>query len=120
MKTGKHKVEYPDMQLYQEILLLKHFFNGKFCVENVKGYYKPLIEPQESGRHYFWSNFKIENVKMPKLDIRYGKTGGIAYGFNLNGKYFGDKRLLLRNCVDPKLGFEIFKMAFKSKQEVLL
>ncbi|GAI27248.1 unnamed protein product, partial [marine sediment metagenome] len=39
----KKKV-YPDMELYQEIILLKHFFRGKWVVENVKPYYKPLIE----------------------------------------------------------------------------
>jgi DNA (cytosine-5)-methyltransferase 1 len=107
MKTGKQKIVYPDMGLYQEILLLQHFFKGKFMVENVKGYYTPLITPQEAGRHYFWSNFKINNIKMPKLDIRYGKTGGEGYGFNLNGKDYGDKRKLLRNCVDPELGLHI-------------
>ena len=37
---------YPDMQLYQEIILLRHHFNGKYCVENVQYYYKPFIEPR--------------------------------------------------------------------------
>ena len=108
MKTGKQKIVYPDMVLYQEILLLQHFFKGIWVVENVKSYYEPLIKPQEAGRHYFWSNFKIKNIKMPKLDIRYGKTGGIAYGFDLNGKKYGDKRKLLRNCVEPELGKHIY------------
>jgi hypothetical protein len=31
-----------------------------------------------------------------------------------------NKNLLLRNCVNPRLGFYIFKMAFKEKQEVLI
>jgi DNA (cytosine-5)-methyltransferase 1 len=115
MKIGKQKIVYPDMGLYQEILLLKHFFEGKYVVENVKGYYTPLILPQESGRHYFWANFKIEDKKFPKLDIRYGKTGGIAYGFDLNGKEYGDKRKLLRNCVDPDLGLHILSEAIKWK-----
>jgi len=98
MKTGKQKIVYPDMELYQEILLLQNFYEGKYCVENVKAYYAPLIIPQESGRHYFWSNFKIKDIKMTKLDIRYGKTGGESYGFNLNGLDYGDKRKLLRNA----------------------
>jgi len=119
MKTGKHKVVYPDMNLYQEIILLKHFFKGLFVVENVKGYYEPLIKPQEAGRHYFWSNFNISNIKMQKLDIRYGKTGGISYGFDLRAKDFGDKRHLLRNCVDPELGLHIFNCAFNNKQNSL-
>ena len=120
MKTGKQKIVYPDMGLYQEILLLQHFFKGKWVVENVNGYYEPLIKPQEAGRHYFWSNFNIENIKMPKLDIRYGKTGGEGYGFDLNGKNYGDKRKLLRNCVDPKLGLHIFESAYKEDKQKLL
>ena len=34
-------VRYPDMKLYQEILLLQNFHKGLFCVENVRGYYQP-------------------------------------------------------------------------------
>lgn len=36
---------YPDMRLYQEIILLKHHFKGRYCIENVQAYYKPLIKP---------------------------------------------------------------------------
>ncbi len=119
MKTGKQEIVYPDMQLYQEILLLTHFAKCKWVIENVKSYYNPLIIPQESGRHYFWSNFKIRNIKFPKLDIRYGKTGGVAYGFNLNGKDYGDKRKLLRNCVQPELGLHIFN-CFSNQEQTQL
>lgn len=31
------------MKLYEEILLLKHNFKGKYVVENVIPYYEPLI-----------------------------------------------------------------------------
>jgi len=116
MKVGKQQIVYPDMGLYQEILLLQHFFDGKYVVENVQGYYEPLIKPQTSGRHYFWCNFKIDNMKMDKLDIRYGKTGGVSYGFNLNGKDYGDKRKLLRNCVDPELGLHILNHALQKEK----
>ena len=37
---------YPDMNLYGEIILLQTFFKGKYVIENVKPYYKPLIEAQ--------------------------------------------------------------------------
>ena len=37
------KPEYPDMRLYQEIILLMHFYKGKYCIENVISYYEPLI-----------------------------------------------------------------------------
>ena len=36
-------VRYPDMGLYQEIIFLQTFFKGKYCIENVKPYYTPLI-----------------------------------------------------------------------------
>ena len=56
----KYDIKYPDMKLYQEILLLTHFFKGKWVVENVISYYNPLINPQKDGRHYYWANFIIE------------------------------------------------------------
>ena len=40
-------VRYPSMKLWQEIIFLRTFFFGKFCVENVRTYYEPLIMPQE-------------------------------------------------------------------------
>jgi DNA (cytosine-5)-methyltransferase 1 len=32
---AKNPIRYPDMALYEEIILLKHYFKGKWCVENV-------------------------------------------------------------------------------------
>lgn len=37
------KPYYSDMKLYEEILFLDNFFDGKYCVENVIQYYEPLI-----------------------------------------------------------------------------
>ena len=48
---GRFPVKYPDMRLYQEIILLQNWFEGKWVVENVISYYDPLIIPQQSGRH---------------------------------------------------------------------
>ena len=49
---------YASMVVYQEIILLKHWFKGKWVVENVKPYYEPLVKPTvQLGRHMFWSNF---------------------------------------------------------------
>ena len=68
---GQNKSIYPDMNLYQEIIFLNQIFNtngskfkGRWVVENVRGYYEPLIKPQEIGRHYFWANFIITNIKV--------------------------------------------------------
>ena len=55
-------VRYPDMALYQEIIFLKHWFKGKWVVENVKSYYDPLCKPTEVERHYFWSNFSAISI----------------------------------------------------------
>ena len=113
---------YPDMKLYQEIIFLKHYFKGAWVVENVKGYYKPLIKPQELGRHFFWSNFNLGNYKHNKTIIR-DKYEILerTVGFKIKDfhNYKGDKRVLLRNCVDSKMAFHIFNMAFKETQEVL-
>ena len=61
MKT-KRKMKYPDLKLYEEILFLKHFYNGKYCVENVMPFYEPLIAAKKRGRHLFWTNFNIPNI----------------------------------------------------------
>jgi len=122
---------YPDMKLYEEIIFLEGYFKGKWVVENVVGWYSPLIKPFESERHYFWANFIIskDNVTKP---IKFGITDGTnketqkeqierlqkELGFDLN-KYKIDKRLALRNSVNPEIALQIFKMAFKEKQEVL-
>ena len=57
----QNKPMYPDMALYQQILLLKHYFKGKYCVENVIPYYTPLIPSQEIDNHLFWCNFYIRD-----------------------------------------------------------
>ena len=56
-KGGKIDPVYPNMSLYQEILFLDNFFDGKYVVENVIPYYDPLIEAQKRGRHLYWTNF---------------------------------------------------------------
>ena len=51
------------------ILFLQYFFKGKYVVENVQGYYKPLIEPQKIGRHYYWANFTIPDKNIDYVQI---------------------------------------------------
>jgi len=58
----KSKATYSDMKLYEEILLLKHFYKGKYCVENVIPYYEPLIPAKKRGRHLYWTNFNLPNI----------------------------------------------------------
>jgi|14BtaG_2_1085337.scaffolds.fasta_scaffold01502_15 DNA (cytosine-5)-methyltransferase 1 len=59
---NKIKMKYPDMKLYEEILFLKHLYNGKYVVENVIPYYEPLIPAQKRHRHLYWTNFNLPNI----------------------------------------------------------
>ena len=113
----KSKATYPDMKLYQEILLLKHFFKGKYVVENVIPYYTPLILAKKRGRHLYWTNFNLPN------DLGERKTEGFTH--ETNGfikrlsdfhdydftKYKGNQRIhkIARNLVDYEAGKTIFE-----------
>lgn len=104
------KPVYPDMKLYQEILFLQANFKGKWVVENVKPYYKPLIEPTAIlQRHYFWSNFDIPDVKFKQDKIRSAQIPDLQklHGFDLSSYKLKNKRQVLRNCVYPELGKHI-------------
>lgn len=55
---------YPDMKLYQEIIFLKHYYRGKWSVENVEPFYDPLIPPtKQIGRHFILDKFQDRNVR---------------------------------------------------------
>lgn len=111
---GQFKAVYPEMSLYQEIILLKHFASKKckWVVENVKPYYDPLIYPSyKFGRHYFWNNFNINTKKFvynKKPHDRILSTDTI-YGFNLDQYKIKDKVKILRNLVNPEIGQHFLK-----------
>jgi len=114
------KAVFPDMKLYEEIIFLIHYFNGKWVVENVNSYYKPLIKPYEVGRHYFWANFIISNKKIDETVIRIPLNERQENkGFNLNNYKGINKIQIINNCVHPKIGLHIFNCAFKEKQQTL-
>ena len=52
---------FPDLKLYEEIIFLDNYFDGKYCVENVIPYYEPLIPAKKRGRHLYWTNFNLPN-----------------------------------------------------------
>lgn len=127
---GQGILRYPDLKLWQEIIFLKHFYKGKYCIENVKSYYEPLIEPQEIGRHYFWANFQIFNKNIDyiqigtmnrqasesaqrKAIIREAQIPELInlHGLNLKDIKLKNKRQILRNCVLPEVGLHIFNCA---------
>jgi DNA (cytosine-5)-methyltransferase 1 len=114
--NGKSPI-YPDMKLYQEILLLDYHFKGKYVVENVIPYYKPLLNPQKRGRHLYWCNFKIP------LDLK-DRTANVCQGkdelkrlcdfheydfYKYKGKQRTDK--IARNMVDFNAGKTILDAA---------
>lgn len=111
---------YPDMKLYQEILLLQHNFKGLWVVENVKPYYSPLIEPCiEIERHLFWSNFDIEEKTFDRPPLR--STNSYKdlqdfFGFNISDSNIPNKRQVLRNCVLPELGKHILMSSLKQQR----
>ena len=107
------KPVYPDLKLYEEILFLMAHFKGKWVVENVKPYYKPLIEGKLIQRHLFWSNFRIPDLELEQDNIRKVQIPQLQeiHGFNLSKYKLKNKRQILRNCVHPKLGLHIIRSA---------
>jgi len=118
------KAIYPDMTLYQEILLLQYFADKKtkYVVENVIPYYEPLVAAQKSGRHLFWSNFIIQDIKPNTRSMDSVKKQENELQYNLDKYDMSSKQKLkcLRNCVDPKLGLHIYNCAFRDKQLSLI
>jgi DNA (cytosine-5)-methyltransferase 1 len=113
------KFLYPDLKLYEEVIFLDNFFNGKYVVENVTPYYEPLIAAQKRGRHLYWTNFTLPtDLKERKLDgILTNMKDEISvlskfhdYDFR---KYKGKQRLdkMARNLVDYEAGKTIFEIA---------
>ncbi len=109
---GKLDVKYADMKLYQEIILLDNYFEGKYVVENVIPYYEPLIPAKKLGRHLFWSNFNLGSYKNEKHALR-GNSLAILQdqrGFDLSKfKIKHRKDTILLNCVDSELALYILK-----------
>jgi DNA (cytosine-5)-methyltransferase 1 len=115
--AGQYEALYPDMTLYQEIILLNNFFKGYFVVENVKPYYTPLIPPtQVLHRHLFWTNFDIRKKDFIDTRIHNNIVGSTpVYGFDLKNYKAQDKRKLLRNMVNPEVGKYILEQMLKTK-----
>ena len=116
-RNGKQPV-YPEMSLYQEIIFLKHHYDGKWVVENVDPYYEPLIPAVKRDRHLYWTNFILPNIlsNRPKAKISTGKNEVKElckfhdYDFY---KYKGEQRMnkIARNLVDYEAGKIILETA---------
>lgn len=119
------KPVYPDMTLYQEIILLKYYTLDselKWVVENTRSFYEPLIQPQYVGSHFFWANFTISDIDIGNRNHRNGTVETLQKRkkIDLSHSNIIGKRQLLRNCVEPELGLHVLNSAFKNKQTGLL
>ena len=109
--------KYPDMKLYEEIILLKTWYKGKYCIENVISYYDPLIKPTESNNHYFWTNFHLSHWENTKRGIRRQemKFRTDKVGFDIMSYKGIDHKRILNNCTEPELGLHILN---ESKRDI--
>lgn len=114
---SKRKMKYPDMKLYEEIILLNKFYKGKYCVENVIPYYEPLIPAKKRGRHLYWTNFNLPNNlserKSPEMKgkgsvERFSKFHDFDF-YKYKGKQHRGK--IARNLVDYEAGKTILDTA---------
>lgn len=115
-KGGQCNVEYPDLKLYEEVIFLDNYFEGKYVVENVIPYYEPLIPAQQRGRHLYWTNFKIQ-LNIGAREFQMGGNGEVKklcefHEYNFY-QYKGSQRIdkIARNLVDYEAGKTIFATA---------
>lgn len=116
---SEFRAVYPDFKLYEEIVFLDNYFEGKYCVENVIPYYEPLIPAQKRGRHLYWCNFllpsSINERKLEGVLCTMRNEHNVLMKFhdiNINVKSnAGGYREVLRNLVDYEAGRTIFETA---------
>lgn len=108
---------YPDFKLYEEIVFLDNYFEGKYCVENVVPFYEPLIPGKKRGRHLYWTNFNLPgDLNERKVSIMEGKDEVNRWcefhHFDFY-QYKGSQRIdkMARNLVDYEAGKTIFSVA---------
>ena len=118
------KIQFPDMKLYQEVIFLSNFFNGKYVVENVIPYYDLLIPAKKRDRHLYWTNFNLPNSLSkriaPNMNCNKNITKKVSEQFidfhsirDFIKEYKGkqDKGKIARNLVDYEAGKTIFETA---------
>ena len=123
--NGKNAI-YPDMKLYEEILLLDYHFKGKYVVENVIPYYEPMLNPKKRGRHLYWCNFNLpSNLGDRIAKVCQGKDElnrlCVFHNYNFK-KYKGEQSIkkIVRNLVDYEAGKTILDtaMGIIQKQDI--
>lgn len=112
---------YIDLSLWQQIILLQHFFKGKYLIENVDMYYPPLLPPTAKiDRHLIWCNFPITKISLPKLNYLHWKRKQGGDDIKMYQEYLGIELVekiylsskkavqIYRNCVHPLMGKSLF------------
>ena len=108
---------YPDMKLYEEVILLETRFKGKFVIENVIPYYEPLIPAQKRNRHLFWTNFNLPKIlserKINIVETEDEMQKLITFHDYDFRQYKGEQFIykMARNLVDYEAGKTIFQTA---------
>jgi len=110
-KYKKVEAKYPDLKLYEEIILLEKWYNGKYVIENTIPYYKPLIQGRKMAKHIWWTNILVPNIEIKNRGHRGGTVESLSKlkGIDLSKYKIKNKRQLLRNCVEPELGLHFLK-----------
>ena len=126
MKT-KREMKYPDMALYQEIIFLKHYYSGKWVVENVIPFYDLLIEGYKRHRHIYWTNFNLPSILSNRKNPDLGRTKNLIdalsefHDYNFK-KYKGKQTIqkVARNLVDYEAGKTILDtvMGIRRKENI--
>ena len=113
-KYKKVKPVYPEMSLYQEIVLLDKYYDGIWVVENTIPYYEPLIQGTKVGGHIWWCNFNLTPYDHGNRNHRGGTVESLQERKQTDlSKYdIKNKRQILRNCVEPEVGLHVFNCAF--------
>jgi len=126
MKT-KRKMKYPDMALYQEIIFLEYYYDGKYVVENVIPFYDLLIQGYKRNRHIYWTNFNLPSNLSERKNPDLGRTKNVVdalskfhdYDFR---KYKGKQSIqkVARNLVDYEAGKTILDtvLGIRTKQNI--
>ena len=123
--NSKYETKYPDLKLYEEIIMLNNVsngktprFKGKFVVENVIPYYQPLIVAKKRGRHLYWTNFNLPNIlsqrKNPELGHANNEVDAFSEFHDYNFRKYKGKQptnKIARNLVDYEAGRTIFETA---------
>jgi len=103
--------QYTDVTLYQQIILLKSWFKGKYVIENVIPYYDYLVKPSFIiGRHPFWSNFTVKHLEVKNIDVTRSSNEELSEYLGIPIPRY-KAGLTLRNSVEPRTGLHILNSA---------